>query len=130
MRRYITVIFFIFYPVFSVFSQNYTIIGKVLDNVTKEPVEFATVTLPFYDLWAVSGKDGSFVIRQVPVGKTTIIASYIGYAKYKLDIDVRKDIGNLTLTLSEDNLALSEVTVTANVKKVMLRRPIYLTVPR
>lgn len=116
MRRYIIFIFFAFYSVFSTFSQNYTITGKVLDYATQEPIEFANIALPANSLWAVSDKDGSFTIKQVPAGRTTIIVSYIGYARRELSIEVKKNIPNLTLTISEDNLALKEVTVTAQRK--------------
>lgn len=116
MKRYIAILFVTLFSISSAFSQAYTITGKVVDDKTKEPIEFANIALPVNDLWAVSEKDGSFTLKQVPSGRTIIAVSCIGYARRELSVDVKKDIINLTITLSEDNLALKEVVVTAQRK--------------
>lgn len=116
MIKYLFVFLFTFNTLFS-FSQQYTIKGTVLDKKTKEPIEFASVVLEPSGLWAISDKNGAFVIKQVPAGKTSLTVSYIGYAQYKLDASITQNIETLNILLSEDNLSLKEVTVTAQLKE-------------
>lgn len=116
MIKYLITFLLTFNTLFS-FAQLYTIKGTIQDRKTKEPVEFASVVLEPSGLWAISDKNGAFAIRQVPVGKMSITVSYIGYAKYKLDINVSQDVEKFNILLSEDNLALNEVTVTAQRKE-------------
>ena len=115
-NRYILFFLFILGFIQSGFCQHYTIKGRVVDNKNKSPMEFVTVYLPGYELWAISNEKGAFTINQVPAGKVKITAQYLGYVTQTLDIDVQKNIEDLLITLQESNLTLNEVVVTAQKK--------------
>lgn len=115
-NRYILFFLFTLGFIQSGFCQHYTIKGRVVDNKNKSPMEFVTVYLPGYELWAISNEKGAFTINQVPVGKVKITAQYLGYVTQTLDIDVQKNIEDLLITLQENNLTLNEVVVTAQKK--------------
>lgn len=99
------------------FCQQHTITGKVIGSQTKEPIEYAIITLPDHNLWAVSAENGTFTIEGIPEGNVTIAATCLGYEKKEYTIDLRKDVDDFTIRLAEDNLALSEVVITAQRKK-------------
>jgi iron complex outermembrane recepter protein len=68
----------------------------------------------------VTNESGSFEIKGVPTGKYTLRASFIGYLNTDRTIDVKNDILDLSINLSEDVLQLQEVMVTGgnSLKKV------------
>lgn len=94
--------------------------GKVLDAQTKEPVEFASVALLWYDKdSAVAGclvkTNGDFSLDNLAFGAFRLRISFIGYKtiEQKMFINMQnidKDLGNLLL--QPDQELLKEVTVT------------------
>jgi hypothetical protein len=95
------------------YCQHHTVSGKIISSKDKNPIEFATVSLPDNELWAITDEKGDFTLKNVPVGKTILTAYCLGYVKTTFEIDVKDNISNLTLSLPENNLALNEVVVTA-----------------
>ena len=75
-------------------GQSYKVAGTVLDAKSKVPVEFAT-------LWIEGSGIGTMTDSEC-----------------KLQLDVRKDKENIVVYLSEQTLALNEVTVTAERKAI------------
>ncbi len=116
MSRYILVIVFILSFVQSSFSQQYTIKGHLIGSKDRKPIEFATISLPDNQLWAITNEKGEFALKNVPSGKNLLTAYCLGYVKTTFEVDVHADISGLTLTLQEDNLTLNEVVVTARQK--------------
>ncbi len=92
--------------------QHFKVSGTVTDAASGEPLIGAVVNVD--ELWAITDADGKFVIDKVQPGKYDIKVSILGYVDYKLSIEVRKDIPNISFKLKESSLALSEVVVTAN----------------
>ena len=94
--------------------------GKVLDANTKEPVEFASVALLWFDKdSAVAGclvkTNGDFSLDNLAFGAFRLRISFIGYKtiEQKMFINMQnidKDLGNLML--APDQELLKEVTVT------------------
>jgi len=74
------------------------ITGKVIDQITNQPVPFVTVQVEGTALGASSDAHGKFVIGNVPPGTYTLKASYVGY-KVVLQKDVVVRSGQTT-TLS------------------------------
>lgn len=111
----ITVLFTVVFTL-TAYSQQ-PITGKILNARTNEPVEFAVVSIPELGLWATSDKKGDFILRSVSSGKITIEISCLGFAKNILKISNFSELpADRVYLLKEDNLALSEVTVTAQRK--------------
>lgn len=116
MNRFIPLIIFVLCTVVAQ-SQNYTISGTVLNEKNKSAVEFAVVSLPDYDIWAVADEKGEFILKNIPQGKTTIVISNLGYKYTSFNILVQKDVLGLKYYLPESNLSLKEVEITAQRKR-------------
>ena len=87
--------------------------GRILVQNSDQPVGEAVVELPRHGLWAITDKEGRFVVRSVPRGKTTFALSCLGYATTLVDVEVTADMQPLRLYMPEDNLTLESVVVTA-----------------
>lgn len=87
--------------------------GRILVQNSDQPIGEAVVEIPRHGLWAITDKEGRFVVRGVPRGKTTFALSCLGYATTLVDVDVIAGMDALQLYLPEDNLALESVVVTA-----------------
>ena len=94
------------------YAQTATVAGLVVDQKGR-PLEYASVLLKECALWAVSDANGAFIIKQVPHGRQTLTVQCLGYAKESVELTVTKDVGNLKVVLTEDNLKLSGVEVVA-----------------
>jgi hypothetical protein len=99
-----------------VFCQ-YALTGKVLDEKTKKPVEYAYITLVEKELWTTSNEKGEFLIQNIAKGKASVSVSCLGYVKKTFELNISGDTTGLVLYLPEDNLLLSEVVITAKSKR-------------
>lgn len=97
-------------------GQSYKVTGTVLDAKSKVPVEFATLWIEGSGIGTMTDSQGKFVIQHLAEGKHEVLVRCLGYSEYKLQLDVRKDKENIVVYLSEQTLALNEVTVTAERK--------------
>lgn len=103
-------------PIF-LLAQTQTIRGTVLDKDTQQPLIGATVEVS--DLASPVGNvtdvDGSFVLENVPVGRHTITAQYLGYDTYSNEGVILNSAKELVLQieLTESVAALNEVVVKA-----------------
>jgi TonB-dependent receptor len=91
-----------------------TIKGVVYDQMTKDGLPGANIIVKGTNLGAASDLDGKFIIRNVPAGRQLLIASYIGYISFSLEVVVT---ANKTLeqnfTLNPEALEGQTVVVTA-----------------
>ena len=98
-----------------VFAQSGTVRGFVYEKQSEEPIIFANIILEGTDLGVVSDDNGYFIIPNVPPGKYTLKASFIGYNDFKQEINLSAD--NLVITtklfLTEQSITLQNVTVNA-----------------
>ena len=102
--------------------------GKVLDAKTKEPVEFGSVALLWYDKdSAVAGclvkTNGDFSLDNLSFGAFRLRISFIGYKTIEQKIfinmqNIDKDLGNIMLAPDEE--LLKEVTVTEDKATVQM----------
>ena len=90
-----------------------TIAGKITDEESKKPIEFATILMKENGRWAITDNDGRFTIKDVPTGWATLTIQCLGYAKRELAMNITMDMPRLRITLKQENLKLDEVTVTA-----------------
>lgn len=104
------------------FAQgNGRIIGVVMDEKSKQPVEFATVALTDAEGKTVNGTiadaKGKFEIAKIANGTYTVTISFIGYetiTKSDLVLDGRRAEINLgTVSITEEATQLGEVVVEA-----------------
>ena len=98
-------------------AQHVTIAGKVVDDGSRQPVEYASVLLKENGRWAITDGKGQFTIKDVPTGRVTLTVQSLGYSARSMVLDVKRDMPNLNVRLKQENLKLDEVTVTAKRKR-------------
>jgi outer membrane receptor protein involved in Fe transport len=100
------------------FAQNATISGELIDETTKEAIEYATITVKAdnQDSKVLGGKstqNGQFSIKNVPFGSYTITISSIGYEPetYKKYAVNQPEINIGTITLDSKSKSLKGVKI-------------------
>ena len=101
--------------------------GKVIDALTAQPVEYATVALfKSGDSTALTGvitaNDGSFVVKSLKEGSYYVQIYFIGYDKLRTETftlsKTAPEFNSGEVKLKPQSRNLNEVTVTAESKKV------------
>ena len=97
--------------------------GSVTDSVTSQPIEYASISVIDNNSGTVvtgglSKKDGSFNIKEIPLGQYIIIIEFIGYAKKEIgplnifpgeNGSINNFLGEISLKISSVNLDAVEV---------------------
>ena len=95
-----------------------TVSGKVIDSVSKTPVEFMTIALKKDKVTlktTITDAEGNFSISNTPMGKLTIQAMAIGYAPKTIEVEVlgkTLDVGNIPVVPQTNNL--KEIAIKAD----------------
>lgn len=97
-------------------TAQVTLSGKVVNDETAQPVEFASILIAESGQWAVTDAKGRFTIKGVARGRLTISVQCLGFLKRTWTMNVSNDITNMNLRIKEESLRLDEVTVTAKRK--------------
>ncbi len=108
-------IFILLYPSFTALCQ-YSLSGKILEEKTGVPIEYASIVISDNELWAITTEEGEFLLKNVPKSEIRITVSCLGYVKKMFVLKVSDDMQDLTFYLPQDNLLLNEVVVTAKNK--------------
>lgn len=114
-KRFLISVLFLALSTTALFAQTGKIAGKITDRETGEPLIGANVIIEGTERGAATNINGEFVILNVPIGKVSLIASYIGYQTITIrDILVRS---NETTTkdfqLPSDVFKVDEVEILA-----------------
>lgn len=115
-RVFTTIIYVLFFAV-TIVAQQVTVAGKVVDENSRQPIEFASILMKESGRWAITDSNGNFSIKGVSTGKTTMVIQCLGYATQTLYLTITKDIPKMNIKLKEESLKLDEVTVTARRKQ-------------
>lgn len=99
-------------------GQTATINGTVLfSDQSKAP--YVNVYIQGTSIGTTSAKDGSFELSGVPIGKQTLIASFIGFEKQKEVIEVKENGAHtVKFILKEESNLMNDVVVTGTLKEV------------
>lgn len=102
--------------------------GKVIDAKTRQPVEFATVTLLALNKdSAISGAlvagNGDFNLERLPFGRFRLRVSFIGYQAKEQAVTIgpaaiEQDLGNIAIQVDEK--VLNEVVIEGEKKAVVM----------
>ncbi len=76
-------------------------------------MEFATVVAVECEQWSVADDKGRFTLKNIPAGKNTLSVSCLGFVTDTKTAIISKDLTGYRAFLSEDNLTLEGVVVTA-----------------
>ncbi len=100
-------------PVFAQYDAHLT--GHVLDERTGEHLPFVNVQVKGTNIGTVTDESGHYFLRDMPIGKQTIVFSYVGYETLELPITMVEDKTiELKATIREVSQQLNSVVVTAN----------------
>lgn len=113
-NRVITIlsIFFLFITITPSFSQikDKTILGKVIDGQTLDPLPYANITFLNSDIGTSSDINGTFIITN-STSANSLVISYVGYKSLMIDLkNIKKEEENI-FSLFPINIFLQEVTV-------------------
>ena len=88
-----------------------TITGRVTDASTGDFLPGANVVLEGTTRGAASDRAGEYRIANVPEGSYTLVATYVGYDDFTVDINVTSDAVTQDIPLQPAYVELGEVTV-------------------
>lgn len=114
MKRFILTLLILLCAITPLNAQV-TVSGVVSDNDGKA-VEFATVTLLPGDQWCMTDRQGAFTLRAHGHGKSLLRVTCVGYEPLEVDISLDTASDTLRLVMSQTNLQLEQVIVTAQRK--------------
>ena len=94
-------------------QSSFSLSGRITDKNSSEPIVGAIITIDTKGLWAISDNDGFYKIRNI--GKSIITAqiSFLGYQSQTIELKLVAGENVHNVALSENNLTLEEVVVTA-----------------
>ena len=126
MTKKYTLFSLAFFFVLTAFSQKpITISGKVIDALSKLPLEYATIVIKNTENQKISGgitdAKGIFNVK-TPAGFYEISVEFISFKSKKYPKqNITKDLDLGTITLSEDSKSLDEVVIIAEKTTVDIR---------
>ena len=93
-----------------------TIRGVVVDNISRAPLQGATVSANEGSLRTLTDSLGEFTLHDVPVGRFSVTCSYVGYQPYSSDRFIASAAKQpfLTIELEESDDKKMEVVVTSH----------------
>ena len=94
-------------------AKDYVLSGRVVDADNGQPVEYASILISESGLWAITDNKGTFTIKNVKAGKTTLTVQCLGYRKHTWPMTINRDVLDLTLRIQQESLKLEGVTITA-----------------
>lgn len=96
-------------------AQTGTIEGRIVDAVSKEPLEGASVIIEKTQLGAVSDSVGYYRIKDIPQGIYSIRISFIGYqTATKNQIFVERGVTQVNIEMEEQASVSDSVVITAS----------------
>ena len=125
----LSLLFFCSFITVALFAQktDAMLFGDVKDKDTKEHIPYATITVKGTKIATATDVSGHFKIANLPLGKQTVIANFVGYKPQEIEVDMSKGKGTeVYFELEEDNFNLEQVVVTSTrtkhyVKNVPIR---------
>ena len=96
----------------SAFSQG-NIKGNVVDVLTREALQGASVSIKGTSLSTVTNSDGEFVLRS-ETNQFVLVVNFVSYNKKELSVDLTKGSTIPTIGLESNSTTISEVVVKAN----------------
>ena len=89
--------------------------GHVIDEKTGEHLAFVNVQLKGTNIGTVTDESGHYLLKDLPLGKQTIVFSFVGYETEELPVTiVENKTVELKAVIHEQSQMLSNVVVTAN----------------
>jgi hypothetical protein len=81
----------IIYPVNLKASENISVFGTVVEDISHEPISHANIFLTDGFSGTFSDRNGYFSLRELPAGKHELRVEHIGYKPYRKTLQLRPD---------------------------------------
>jgi hypothetical protein len=114
--RIIYIILLIFILPLTVFAQNASLKGRVVDAVNNEPLPFVNVIVSGTTIGTITDMDGNFILTGLEPGFVRVETSFVGY-KRAVSSEVEVSVASITtieIQMEEQKEQIEEVTVTAS----------------
>ena len=98
--------------------KDKTILGKVVDGQTLDPLPYANIAFLNSDVGTSSDINGLFSLTN-SINADRLVISYVGYKSLIIDLESIKDNEEYLFSLLPINIFLQEVTVYSNTNKQM-----------
>ncbi len=111
---------FLFFTIIagSVFSQGFTISGKVLDAETNEPLQFAHVFIDQTTHGTVTNSNGEFFLENLEPGEYRLVFSFIGFELFNRSVSISDKDMIVNARLVPQNAILQNIEVKGTKDKV------------
>jgi hypothetical protein len=118
MKRLLTLLT-LFAIITSISTAQIKISGTIVDTDTRDALEFVNIALLKQDSTFVAGASsdtkGLFAFNNIPIGNYILSVAFVGYRKAYIPVnDVNKNTDMGSIPLEASDIALKDVTVTAN----------------
>lgn len=111
------------------------IVGKIIDEATNQPVDYATVSVKSLDdstffTGGLSGEGGKFNVEQLKPGKYEVVISFMGYNSITktITIEARQknfDLGEIKIKPTDASLKAVEITAAKPEMMVGIDRKVF-----
>jgi hypothetical protein len=113
-----TLCFVLSLPVLGQQKVPVSIKGKIINKETGLPMEYVSVFLASTTIGTTTGKDGEFIINNVPSGVYDIIFSYVGFEMQKMHIQIYEhETLNYNISLIPKPLNYSQIDIVGKTPK-------------
>lgn len=112
------------------FAQNDepkgSIAGKVIDRETKSPLIGVNIFIKDLQIGTTTDTEGNYEIKNIPVGLSTVVFSYIGYESVtKTDLSIKPDRKfYLNIEMNSSAVELQDVVVTNGYFSELENKPV------
>lgn len=132
MKRFLSLVCLSFLSVAAAYSQGYTIKGRVIDRLSRQPIEYANVLVVGGNnngVGAATDMDGNFVIEKVKPGICQLSVSYLGYKSVVTpDYIISATTPFIEIEMDEDSNTLEGVVVRPNRFNKTIESPVSMKV--
>lgn len=111
-KFYLTVLLFLVFNLV-VKAQSSTNLSGNVSSLNASAIEGANIYLLNTNFRTVSNGKGQFQLKNIPAGKYQLQVSAVGYATLLREVEVNENMPALSLQLTDANLKLDEVVVSA-----------------
>lgn len=132
MKRFLSLVCLLFFFVAAAYSQGYTIKGRVIDRLSRQPIEYANVLVVGGNnngVGAATDMDGNFVIEKVKPGICQLSVSYLGYKSVITpDYIISATTPFIEIEMDEDSNTIEGVVVRPNRFNKTIESPVSMKV--
>jgi len=99
-----------FFSSSSIFSQTFTISGRINDSQSGDPLPYSNVRVINTTLGTAANTNGKYEIK-LTSGKYSLVASYIGYYSDTVNVELRNNLSGIDFTLRKTEIILPEIVI-------------------